>query len=456
MRAFIPLVKFFHVLLTSALFSLTGLSELDGSDEAGRIRIGPNRLVSSARKDTAHYEVVVACDPTDVRRLVIASMASASPSEHSLHEVATFVSTDGGIDWEVTKILKGQRANESFFDPHLTFGPDGSVYLVAFSTVVQLSNAAAPRIKAEEANLGAVEVLRSADSGRTWGPRTSIKSADRPFLLADHKTPGALHCFAVKHSPVAAVSRDGGKSFTNWNPIVKIKSYSMGNPAMLSDGTLLAPYPVLRGGGGRLPSPVTLTVARSADGALSYDTSTVADYTFADNGLPSLAVDATRAGNKDHLYIVWPDASGGQRRVFFSRSIDGAKKWAQPTLLSEQIDEGESPKRHHAYLPSVAVNRAGVVGVSWYDTRDLPEKKEGWNIRFRCSLDGGQTWLPSQRVTDQDSILSDDAHWSAKWTGDTAGLAVDANGIFHAVWVDNRSGLRQLRTSEISVVSRTE
>jgi len=35
--------------------------------------------------------------------------------------------------------------------------------------------------------------------------------------------------------------------------------------------------------------------------------------------------------------------------------------------------------------------------------------------------------------------------------GDTAGLAADASGIFHAAWVDNRSGVPQMWTAAISV-----
>jgi hypothetical protein len=35
--------------------------------------------------------------------------------------------------------------------------------------------------------------------------------------------------------------------------------------------------------------------------------------------------------------------------------------------------------------------------------------------------------------------------------GDTAGLVADALGIFHAAWVDNRTGVAQLWTATVSV-----
>jgi hypothetical protein len=36
--------------------------------------------------------------------------------------------------------------------------------------------------------------------------------------------------------------------------------------------------------------------------------------------------------------------------------------------------------------------------------------------------------------------------------GDTAGLAADAAGVFHPVWVDNHTGVPQVWTSAITVV----
>jgi len=34
--------------------------------------------------------------------------------------------------------------------------------------------------------------------------------------------------------------------------------------------------------------------------------------------------------------------------------------------------------------------------------------------------------------------------------GDTAGLAADASGAFHAVWVDNRTGVPQVWTTVVT------
>jgi hypothetical protein len=121
-------------------------------------------------------------------------------------------------------------------------------------------------------------------------------------------------------------------------------------------------------------------------------------------------------------------------------------------------------------MPEIAVNRTGVVGVMWYDRRDHPDNL-GWDVRFAASFDGGASFLPSvkasERGTSFPSGASRDARPAAKpgderaqinngrdsftfMGGDTAGLAADAAGVFHLVWVDNRTGVPQVWTAMVT------
>jgi hypothetical protein len=96
-------------------------------------------------------------------------------------------------------------------------------------------------------------------------------------------------------------------------------------------------------------------------------------------------------------------------------------------------------------MPSIAVNKEGVVAVSWYDRRGLAAGTSGYNVRMRTSLDGGASWLPSAQPNEkscQSSVGS---------LGDTAGLAADADGSFHPVWIDNQTGTRQVWTATVKV-----
>ena len=106
-------------------------------------------------------------------------------------------------------------------------------------------------------------------------------------------------------------------------------------------------------------------------------------------------------------------------------------------------------KHANNFMPAVVVNRAGVVGVSWYDRRDNADNIGYW-VRFAASLDGGVTWLKSTRVSTFPHVNSEDPR---KNSGDTAGLSADPDGLFHPVWIDNRTGIPQMWTTTIRVRS---
>jgi hypothetical protein len=117
------------------------------------------------------------------------------------------------------------------------------------------------------------------------------------------------------------------------------------------------------------------------------------------------------------------------------------------------------------FIPSIAVNRFGIVAAGWYDRRGLPKPRrvqidgdnvtagafetvaDGWNYRVRISLDGGDTWMPSVQVNESSGV-------GDVSVGHTAGIAADAAGVFHAAWVDNRNGRNQLWTSKLEVTER--
>jgi hypothetical protein len=117
--------------------------------------------------------------------------------------------------------------------------------------------------------------------------------------------------------------------------------------------------------------------------------------------------------------------------------------------LSEQPDTDDPTQDYLAYIPCIAVNKAGVVAVTWYDRRGLPPAggggaTKGWNLRMRVSPDGGATWAPSVQVTSKPS--------TGELTGwHTAGLTADAAGAFHPAWIDDRTGKPQLWTARVTV-----
>ena len=66
---------------------------------------------------------------------------------------------------------------------------------------------------------------------------------------------------------------------------------------------------------------------------------------------------------RDRAYAVWPDYSEGLPRVVISWSDDRGSTWSDPGPVASPAAAGVQQ-----FQPAVAVNRDGVLGVSWYDT----------------------------------------------------------------------------------------
>jgi hypothetical protein len=185
-----------------------------------------------------------------------------------------------------------------------------------------------------------------------------------------------------------------------------------------------------------------------------------------------LAIDASTSRFKDRLYVVWPDRRSGHTQIFFASSSNAGATWTPP----RPIDDNAPNSTTDHFMANVAVNRAGIVGVMWYDRRDHPDNL-GWDVRFSASLDGGATFLPSVKISERANTFPPGASLARSRTdastgdsaalqratvaaaresfkymgGDTAGLAADASGAFHPVWVDNRTGVPQVWTAKVVV-----
>jgi hypothetical protein len=191
-------------------------------------------------------------------------------------------------------------------------------------------------------------------------------------------------------------------------------------------------------------------------------------------GQPSLAVDRTPGVFRDNVYAAWVDARSGRGEIRFAHSDSKGRTWSSPLVISDNAPEDERGEAPDAFMPTIAVNRDGIVGIIWYDRRDHSDNL-GYDIRFSASLDGGESFLPSVQVSPgggsalqtKSLLLRGPWHPYAKpdgrvrakfeWNyggdngGDTAGLTCDSDGVFHPVWIDRRFGLPQASTTRITV-----
>jgi hypothetical protein len=457
---------------------------------ADAVSVGPNVRVSSANPTRLHHEVTMAASPTDPNKLLACSMIFDS-KDASRHVVA-YSSSDGGKSWSV-----GLEVRRTGFvgDPTCAYGPDGAAYLSALA----LSSVEVPDHE--------MLVYRSADGGRSWSEPAVLPFIDRQWLTVDG-TSGTrrgliyLHGNAVRDSTVDADERivftlfrssDGGKTFSPPKKLLpdgEHMAFGTGTGVILSDGTFLASFPEwsdrknLQATDFRKPSG-SIKVVRSKDGGETFDKADVVAEWYGCQGwtpgLPVLAVDASDGPFRDRLYITWPDRRSGRCEILFSSSKDKGLTWSPPLVINDDQSPADRERGRHHMLPAVAVNSSGVVGVSWYDRRNAAEETRQWAARFAYSLDGGETFSRSTRVSDPASSAGPSgylpimAHSTGggqrrprvrggnlrmeigpQWidylcAADTAGMAVGADGTFHTLWVDHRTGIPQLWTSAVRV-----
>ena len=462
--------------------------------EVAAIVVGPNVRVSAAYPDAMQTEGLIAADPADASRLFGCTMMYSDADGAMV--VVGYLSTDGGASWRPTFRTDPKRY---VMDPTCAYGPDGTAYMVT-----------APRYGGHD-----MWLQRSTDGGATWDSAGAMEVLDRQYVVVDDGagprhgriyvhgsgTVGALGGDEYVDDLALYTSSDGGATFrgTARAALGGRAVLGVGNGVVLSDGTWLAVFGEVRrttdDDGASLPTEPDdgsasagrdgwLRTVRSRDGGASLEAEGTVDSwrmpwpPFSTSVVPYLAVDPGSPAFRDRLYVVWPDARAGHVGIRSAYSADGGRTWSKSVALDDAPPSTRPADGRDHFMPTVAVNSAGVVGVAWQDRRDAPDNL-GWSVRFRASLDGGETFLPSVRVSEKDAAFGATDRWTVHRAtarvpgggapggppltvsltalgfmysgGHTAGIAADAGGRFHPYWVDNRTGVHQVWTAAVTV-----
>ena len=499
-RAAVPAASFRFICAGACLTALAIVlspGAMAAQAAPGRIVVSKNALVSGDRPKNEHGETVICASLTDPNLLIAGGMTTTNGGQlqafgETTHQLV-YASRDGGKTWHYAfdTLDKGFSP-----DAACAFGPDGSAH---FSTMN------GPIGEGQDYSNNPLKILdyRSPDGGKTWEPPvtlTGVAGADRQYMVFDNtggKYQGryyigfnaAFNQRTVKDKPATgrqmyALSRslDGGKT---WDlPALRPADtrFHNGNMAMLSDGSILS----ILGMGFAPPTPCTAIPCHNRDiellisapggefvGTALHIADAYALTTFASHMISAVAVDASPA-YKDRIYATWNDDRTGRFQPIFAYSTDRGRSWSTPRSLSDSklYVASDSSKGPHDTAPWIAVNKDGVVGAIWLDRRNYAENS-GYDIRFSASMDGGETWLPSVKVSDapmrprliwekapyqftfranQDTISRRLGNpWWDFSGGDAIFMTVDATGNFHPVWVDARTGVRQIWTASVAV-----
>jgi len=392
-------------------------------------------------------------------------------------------SFDGGSRWAQTPLpfsacAPGGLPFPRATDPWVSFGPDGTAYAVAISLSVP-----GPDLLPNDS---AVAAATSTDGGRTWrnlrvigaDRGTSQFFNDKATVTADPARPGVAYVIWQRLDAsdpgfftVAAwlsETEDGGGSWSEPRVVARPGPYNeaFGNRILIDPrtGTLYNVFNWIIRSGVR-PSPEhenNVAFQKSTDGGETWsepliitplqtvgvvDSGTGAAVRTASR-IPSPAID----GRTGRLYVAWQDArlnAGQYDEILICSSDDGGASWTPPVRVS--ASNGGA-----AFVPSLSIGRAGLLGATYYAFRSPAAETEGslTDYWLTVSADDGASFGDAIRLGQPfDLRAAPDA--GGYFVGEYQGLAGLDSG-FLAVFVQNRPGREPVHTDIVATTIRPQ
>jgi hypothetical protein len=450
------------------------------------IRVIRSSQVSTANPRWPHFESWLALDPRDAAHMIAASMVGRPNGKLGSNVYVTF---DSGRHWSASRIAPRDSALFIGGDPIVHITRQGSALFGTGS-----------RVDGKPASV----VSRSTDGGRSWGNPQALHYRDRAYMAFDttgSRLDGTIY-FAGQFGPfLLSHSADDGRSFSypqlltrdlgGADPTFPIRGL-LTDMLVTPDGVLVLPFASEVDPRDSIPkaetdSLVTLMfrVLVSDDGGRSFLAVREGPHMHSKRGFrgsqavsaPRTALDQSRGAYRGRLYLVWTDWDSERKTymVRLFRSSDLGKTWTS-TIVNDNTN-GRDPGN-----PAIAVNRDGIVGVIWNDRREDPDN-QCWRLYGAVSTNGGETFLPNVKLSDAPTCTNAPGNWVLNawdqydnWTtpseprpgfgvtanvavrfpngGDTQGLVADADGTFHAAWINGATGTLQLWYTAFTVDSQ--
>ncbi len=340
-------------------------------------------------------------------------------------------STDGGVTWDD----RGAVGAASLGDPSIVWRrADGFFYFTTLRSG------------------GGLALYRSTDDCQSFSlltaPETGV--ADKEILAVDNN-PGSPHYGNLYLGYLGGgggiTSRRSIDAGATWSAPVDLGSGQGAWPLVAPNGDVFVSWGDLSA-----PSAISIPVSRSTDGGVSFTpvanlvtgearprdataSSTCARDALNGNirylPLPQLAT--TADGVLHAVYSYDPDGQdiGDVVDVFYRRSTDTRATWSTELRLHDDVTASDQ------YSPTISAHGT-TVHATWYDRRLDPGNLLQDTFR-RVSTDGGVTWGPNERLSDESTPIEFDTGVLPCYHGDYDQGLVTAAGLTVSQWSDDRN-----------------
>ncbi len=389
--------------------------------------------------------------------------------------VGAAYSFDGGESWtEVTipftRCSGATRRSAGDFerasDPWISFSPDGTAHYMAL-------------VFDDSVSENGMAVASSTDGGVTWSEPVVIKKSpaqdpvlrslfhDKNTLTADPFDANVVYATWTLFrtgvtSLLVARSTDGGK---RWGPARPVNNFGAVDPAnlaffrqgaqivVLPDGTLVNAFFRILFNQKTFRVVFEQAIFRSFDQGRHWERvdTRVSEFDDVVAVDPELGVPVRDAGElpdvavnrkTGELYMTWQDRNAnslGLTGVFIARSADGGSTWSAPV----RVNQGTADTVQ-AFLPTVAVNVDGVVGVLFYDFRNDTLGDDPLSADVHLSLfERDLTFIEERRLTPTSFDFRQMLITGGRgyFPGDYVGLDTAGNDFVAAFTITNDLGL---------------
>jgi hypothetical protein len=365
---------------------------------------GPDVRANSDDTDWSQHEPHLAISRTDPDVVVVVAKDYRVANNK---EVWIYVSQDGGQTWPLEKQRKvpvnlPDIPNQS--DPIAMARDDGRIYVVCLG----------------HGGGHGLFITWTDDDGDTWhDPAVHITYNETPGGLDDKEwlsidnNPDSPHYHNMyvawaNGGILFKRSTDGGQTWSSYVNLTPGASTEYPYPIVGADGALYVFY--MDGWG--YCADGHIKYRKSTDGGVTFDppvtvaaTSQPCSPIHGINGYDqwrffSIITAAADPISPDNLWAAWTDDNDvtyGKTDVLYVRSTDGGVIWSAPERLSH--DDPDAYVDH--ITPVFAIGADSRLHAFWLDRRDDPDNNILFHGYHTSTADGGDTWEPDSRVSDE-------------------------------------------------------